>query len=86
VDGAGISLFFASDRRLPLGASDPDTAEAERLQFTVGEGPCLTSYVTGEPVLADEATMRNAAIRRECLPSADSATGGRPIGSSAISG
>ena len=59
VDGAGISLFFASDRRLPLGASDPDSAEAERLQFTVGEGPCLTSHATGEPVLADEATIRS---------------------------
>ena len=59
VDGAGISLFFASDRRLPLGASDRESAEAERLQFTAGEGPCLTSHATGEPVLADEATLRS---------------------------
>ena len=59
VDGAGISLFFLSDRRLPLGASDPASAEAERLQFTVGEGPCLTSHATGEAVLADEATIRS---------------------------
>ena len=59
VDGAGISLFFAPDRRLPLGASDPESAEAERLQFTAGEGPCLTSHATGEPVLADEATIRS---------------------------
>src|SRR3712207_7738163 len=33
VDGAGVSLFFATDRRLPLGASDPVSAEAERLQL-----------------------------------------------------
>jgi hypothetical protein len=59
VDGAGISLFFACDRRLPLGASDPVAAEAERLQFTVGDGPCLTSHATGDPVLADEATLRS---------------------------
>jgi hypothetical protein len=59
VDGAGISLFFSSDRRLPLGASDPTSAETERLQFTAGEGPCLTSHATGEPVLADEATIRS---------------------------
>jgi hypothetical protein len=39
VDGAGISLFFASDRRLPLGASDPVSAEAERLQFTQARVP-----------------------------------------------
>jgi hypothetical protein len=58
VDGAGISLFFAPDRRLPLGASDPVSAEAERLQFTVGEGPCLTSHATGDIVVADAATMR----------------------------
>src|SRR3954454_22995239 len=32
IDGAGISLFFAGDRRLPLGASDDQSAEAERLQ------------------------------------------------------
>jgi hypothetical protein len=59
VDGAGISLFFLSDRRLPLGASDPMSGEAERLQFTVGEGPCLTSHAAGEPVLADETTIRS---------------------------
>jgi hypothetical protein len=58
VDGAGISLFFSSDRRLPLGASDPASAEAERLQFTAGEGPCLTSHATGAVVLADAATLR----------------------------
>ena len=59
VDGAGISLFFASDRRLPLGASDPVAAEAERLQFTAGEGPCLSSHAEGRPILADEATIEN---------------------------
>ena len=59
VDGAGISLVFASDRRLPLGASDPVAAEAERLQFTAGEGPCLTSHSTGDIVVADEATLRS---------------------------
>jgi hypothetical protein len=59
VDGSGISLFFASDRRLPLGASDEQAAEAERLQFTVGEGPCLSAHASGQPVLADEATIHS---------------------------
>jgi hypothetical protein len=54
VDGAGLSVFFAEDRRLPLGASDAIAASAERLQFTVGEGPCLTAGATGQPVVADE--------------------------------
>jgi hypothetical protein len=40
---------------LPYSAS----AEAERLQFTVGEGPCLSSHATGDIVIADEATMRS---------------------------
>lgn len=56
VDGAGISLFF-SDRRLPLGASDDDSAVAERLQFTVGEGPCLSAHAEEQPIVADEGTI-----------------------------
>ena len=59
VDGAGISLFFLSDRRLPLGASDDQAAEAERLQFTVGEGPCLTAHASDRPVVAPEAEIRS---------------------------
>ncbi|WP_246078778.1 GAF and ANTAR domain-containing protein [Modestobacter excelsi] len=59
VDGAGISLFFADDRRLPLGASDAVSAEAERLQFTVGEGPCLSAHAEGRPLMADETTIRS---------------------------
>jgi hypothetical protein len=58
VDGAGISLLIA-DRRMPLGASDPVAAEAERLQFTVGEGPCLTAHAEQGPVVADEAAIRS---------------------------
>lgn len=57
VDGAGISLFFAPDRRLPLGSSDDAAAEVERLQFTVGEGPCLSSHEERRAVLADEAVI-----------------------------
>jgi hypothetical protein len=58
VDGAGLSLFFASNRRLPLGSSDEQAAVAERLQFTVGEGPCLSSHAAGRPIAADETTIR----------------------------
>jgi hypothetical protein len=53
VDGAGLSFFFSAERRLPLGASDPDAATAERLQFTAGEGPCITAHGTQDCVLAD---------------------------------
>jgi hypothetical protein len=54
VDGAGLSLFFSAERRLPLGASDLESATAERLQFTAGEGPCITAHSTQEIVVADE--------------------------------
>jgi hypothetical protein len=57
VDGAGISMFFESDRRLPLGASDEASAEAERLQFTVGEGPCLSARAEGRVLVSDEAEI-----------------------------
>ena len=59
VDGAGLSVFFAADRRLPLGGSDPTSDTAERLQFTVGEGPCLTAHAEGRPLVADERELRS---------------------------
>ncbi|MDP9429624.1 MAG: hypothetical protein M3Q47_12440 [Actinomycetota bacterium] len=43
VDGAGLSLHVGV-LRTPIGASDPRTAHAERLQFTVGDGPCLRAH------------------------------------------
>ena len=52
VDGAGLSVEDGSRRRLPLGASSGDAAAAERLQFTVGTGPCLAAHRSGEPVFA----------------------------------
>ncbi|WP_299958673.1 GAF domain-containing protein [uncultured Modestobacter sp.] len=58
VAGAGLSVYFAADRRLPLGGSDSVAGVAERLQFTVGEGPCLTAHSSGKPVLAAEDEIR----------------------------
>jgi hypothetical protein len=52
VDGAGISLSGIDGRRIPLGASSEDAAVAERLQFTVGAGPCMTAQEAREPVFA----------------------------------
>jgi hypothetical protein len=40
VDGVGLSVF-SQPIRVPLGASSDEAAAAERLQFTVGEGPCI---------------------------------------------
>jgi hypothetical protein len=57
VGGAGLSLTRAlgSPRalRVPLGASDETAAHAERLQTSLGEGPCLTAAASAEPLMAD---------------------------------
>lgn len=49
LDAAGASMSIAvGDLRVPIGASDTTAARAESLQFSVGEGPCLTTLSTGE--------------------------------------
>lgn len=58
VAGAGISVF-AEDFRVSLGASNLDAANAEQLQFTLGEGPCLYAYRNDEPFRGDEARIRH---------------------------
>jgi hypothetical protein len=55
VDGASISV--ASEIRVPLGASDDDACTAERLQFTLGEGPCLSAVESLRPQIATEAKI-----------------------------
>lgn len=55
VDGAGISM--TDELRVPLGASDGLVARAERLQTTLGQGPCLSAATDGEPVVAGAAAM-----------------------------
>jgi hypothetical protein len=54
VDGAGISLQGPDGQRIPLGASTDEAARAERLQFTVGDGPCASAQRTRQPVFAVE--------------------------------
>ncbi|MGY1804272.1 GAF domain-containing protein [Blastococcus sp. SYSU D00922] len=58
VDDAGLSLLDAEHQRVPLGASSPEAATAERLQFTVGAGPCMTAQETRQPVFATEEDLR----------------------------
>jgi hypothetical protein len=58
VAGASLSLLEGGDKRVPLGSSSPEAAVAERLQFTVGDGPCMTAQRLGEPVFAPEDELR----------------------------
>ena len=56
VDAASLSLL-SMDLRVPLGASGPAATVAERLQFTLGEGPCLEAQHGGLPVRSDDAQL-----------------------------
>jgi GAF domain-containing protein/ANTAR domain-containing protein len=56
-DGAGLSIL-SGEHRVPIGSTDEDATRAEQLQFTVGEGPCLDTLHTRNPVQADRETMR----------------------------
>ncbi len=55
VDGAGLST--GSQLRIPFAASSPDVTSAERLQTTLGDGPCLTAAAQRQLVVADEAAI-----------------------------
>lgn len=51
VDAAGLSVL--DDRfRVPLAGSDGQAEVAERLQFTQGEGPCLSAATQRRPLAA----------------------------------
>lgn len=58
VDAASLSLVDSSGERVPLGASRADADTAERLQFTVGDGPCMAAQETRQPVFAVEEDLR----------------------------
>ncbi|WP_299957294.1 GAF domain-containing protein [uncultured Modestobacter sp.] len=68
VDGAGLSVQLSRLGRCPLGASPAAAGRAERLQFTVGNGPCLLSVTTGHPVfLVAEDLQRRWPVLAELL-------------------
>jgi GAF domain-containing protein len=54
VDGGGMSLVSATGTRQPLYGSDEAAQVMERLQFTVGEGPCVDASASGSPVLVPD--------------------------------
>jgi len=58
VDGVGLSVLAGTAGWAPLGASSAEAGRAERLQFTVGTGPCMHAHSTGQPVFVVEADIR----------------------------
>jgi hypothetical protein len=68
VTGAGVSMIHGSGAREPLHGTDALACEVERLQFTLGEGPCVDACAGGGPVLVCDV-----------CDDADPATGGWPV-------
>ena len=60
VAGAGLSVTRALGSpglRVPLGASDEAAARVERLQTSLGEGPCLAAADRKEPLMVHSSGM-----------------------------
>lgn len=61
VGGAAVALMADVNRREIVYASDDVAAELEKLQFSLGEGPCVEAFSSGRPVLvADMDTVPDA--------------------------
>lgn len=52
--GVGVSLMSESGDLLTAAASSRASALMEELQFTLGEGPCLTAFASRAPVLVPD--------------------------------
>lgn len=56
VDGVGLSLMTGehAGARMLLGATDEVGQQIEELQFSLGEGPCVTAFSEARPVLVPD--------------------------------
>jgi len=57
-----MSLVSAAGMREPLYGSDGTAEEMERLQFTLGEGPCVDASSSGSPVLVPDLADRGSGV------------------------
>ena len=62
MDGAGVSIMSTQGTREPLCATDDLATQIERLQLTLGEGPCVDSSTSGSPVLVPDLTDPDDAV------------------------
>jgi hypothetical protein len=56
IDGAGVSIVTSNGSREPMYATDEVAMRIERLQLTLGEGPCVDPSISGSPVLVPDLT------------------------------
>ena len=82
VAGAGLVLM-SGGQSMGIGVSDSVTDAVEQMEYTLGEGPCVSAYRTKVPVfdadLADEETDRWPEFRRGALASGIQAAFGFPL-------
>ncbi|GAB5077226.1 GAF and ANTAR domain-containing protein [Arthrobacter sp. AD-310] len=52
--GAGASIINTRGRRESAGATDPVVLQADRLQYELGQGPCLTSWAEQRAVIVTD--------------------------------
>lgn len=64
LDGAGVSIISTGGTREPLYASSEVATLIERLQLTLGEGPCVDSSARGTPVLVPDLTDPGDVVAR----------------------
>jgi hypothetical protein len=83
VTGAGLMLVSGERSLGCVGVSDPVTEAVEQVEYTAGEGPCVTAYRTKNPVfdpdLADESIDRWPEFRRGALEAGVRAAFGFPL-------
>jgi GAF domain-containing protein len=53
-DGAGVTLLDEQGRRMTAAATDEAVEQADRLQYELGQGPCLTAWTDRTVVRVDD--------------------------------
>jgi GAF domain-containing protein len=83
VAGAGLVLMSGGRSLDFIGVSDQVSEAVEQMEYTLGEGPCVSAYRTKTPVfdadLADEGTARWPEFRRGALAAGVQAAFGFPL-------
>jgi GAF domain-containing protein len=57
ITGAGVTLITEDLAPRYVAASDEAALRFEQLQTSLGQGPCLTAYATGQPVALADLTL-----------------------------
>lgn len=57
--GAGVSLLDEQGTRTSTGATNPVVLEADKAQYELGQGPCLTAWATERTVVIHDITTED---------------------------